>query len=408
MGELLLDGLRAIRAHKLRSVLTLSGIVFGVAAVVSMFSIVAGIKSLVIEDFDKMGMKEAFSFDRSDASGDSAWQRASRGLVLADAPALDALEGVVLATPVFTQEQIGQGPLAPRRFPVYGIGPHYLHQRRLALVAGRGITALDVDQFSRVAVLGERGAKELFGERHPVGLEFRLDGERYRVVGLVRAIRFQLIGGDWSFLERRVYVPVTTLLTRRNPEREISFVQVSARSYEDVGATLRDAEAALLRRHRGVRDFEIDNFAAEYGENLALVDRIMGGWNIVLGAIAIISLLVGGTGLFGIMQIAVRERVREIGIKKAVGADDEEIRREFLAESLTLAAAGGVLGIALGAGVVLIAELLAVQFGRVWEIPISVPGAVVGLLFSLIVGFGFGLYPASRAAQLDPIEAIRE
>ena len=138
MGELFLDGLRAIRAHKLRSVLTLSGIVFGVAAVVSMFSIVAGIKSLVIEDFDQMGMKEAFSFDRSDASGDSAWQRASQGLVLADAPALDALEGVVLATPVFTQQQIGQGTLEPRRFPVYGIGPHYLHQRRLSLVVGFG------------------------------------------------------------------------------------------------------------------------------------------------------------------------------------------------------------------------------------------------------------------------------
>lgn len=408
MGELLLDGLRAIRAHKLRSLLTLTGVVFGVAAVVSMFSIVAGIKSLVIDDFDRMGMKEAFSLDRADVAGDSAWQRASQGLVLADAPALDALEDVVLATPVFTQEQIGQATLEPRRFPVYGIGPHYLYQRRLSLVAGRGITALDVDRFNRVAVLGERGAKELFGDRHPIGLEFRLGGERYRVVGLVRAIRFQLIGGDWSFLERRIYVPVTTFLARRNPERAISFVHISARSYEDVGVTLRDAEAALLRRHRGVRDFEVDNFAAEYGENLALVDRIMGGWNIVLGAIAIISLLVGGTGLFGIMQIAVRERVREIGIKKAVGADDEEIRREFLAESLTLAAAGGVFGIALAAGVVFVAEMLAAQFGRVWEIPLSVPGALVGLVFSLVVGFAFGLYPASRAAQLDPIEAIRE
>lgn len=408
MAELLLDGLRAIRAHKLRSLLTLTGIVFGVAAVVSMFSLVAGIKHLVMEDFDRMGLKESFSFRQARASGDSAWQRASKGLVLGEAEVLAQASGVVVGTAGYVRDEVGRGLREPRMFPVFGVGPHYLDQWRLQVVAGRGLTELDVRNFQRVAVVGEKAAEELFGRRDPVGLEFRLGGHRYMVVGVVRAVRFQLIPTDWTWIERRIHVPVSTLVSHYDPADHITFVRLTARSYEDVGPTLRDAESILLRQHRGVRDFEIENDAAEYGENVALVNTIMKGWNIVLGAIAIISLLVGGTGLFGILQIAVRERVREIGIRKAVGADDSDIRREFLVESLTLAAAGGLMGILLGTGVIVLAEVVASQFGRAWDIPISVPGAVIGFVFSIAVGLGFGLYPATKAARLDPVEAIRE
>lgn len=188
MGERLVDGLRAIRAHKLRSILTLSGIVFGVAAVVSMFSLVAGIRELVMADFDRMGMKEAFVVRGSFVAGDSAWQRASKGLTLSDATALLDAENAVLATAGYVREEVGQGTLEPRRFPVYGVGPEYLFQRRMELVEGRAITPLDVASFHRVAVLGERGARELFGAHNPVGREFRLGGDRYRVAGVVRAV----------------------------------------------------------------------------------------------------------------------------------------------------------------------------------------------------------------------------
>jgi len=128
----------------------------------------------------------------------------------------------------------------------------------------------------------------------------------------------------------------------------------------------------------------------------------------VLGAIAIISLLIGGIGLFSILQVSVRERMREIGIRKSVGADDADIRREFLAESMTLAALGGVIGILAGAGICLGAESIATTFGRSWSIPISPVGASIGFAFSLLVGFGFGLYPARRAAELDPVTAISQ
>jgi putative ABC transport system permease protein len=408
MVEYVVDGLRAILAHKLRSFLTLSGIVFGVAAVVSMFSIVAGIQQLVISDFDAMGMKESFSYGRHTVRTELARERASKGMVYGDAAALGSAPAIAHASAVLRTEEIGQGSEEPHRFPVLGVSPEYFQQQRMVLTEGRNLTDLDVAERHHVAVVGENAAAQLFGRQNAIGRMIRLGGERYTVVGRVRAVRFRLIPQDWSFMERRVFVPVTTLMAETSPGQSISSVQLTARSVDEVGPGLRDTEAKLLARHRGAHDFEVDNMAAETGRILSLVRRMMAGWNLVLGAIAIISLLVGGIGLFSIMQIAVRERVREIGIRKAVGADDSDIRREFLAESLTLALAGGLAGILLGSGIILIAEKMALRFGKTWEIPISIPGAVVGVLFAAIVGLLFGLYPASKAARLDPIEAIRD
>jgi ABC-type antimicrobial peptide transport system permease subunit len=217
-----------------------------------------------------------------------------------------------------------------------------------------------------------------------------------------------LIPANLEYLERRIYVPVSTYQARFTGDRSIQVIVLRAPSYEAVGPALRDSESKLLRLHRGVRDFEIGNNAAEYGEEMEMVDGILLGWNIVLGAIAVISLLIGGIGLFSILQVSVRERIREIGIRKSVGADDSDIRREFLAESLTLAALGGVIGILAGSGLCLGAEAIAGVFGRDWDIPISPLGANIGFLFSLVVGFGFGIYPARRAAELDPVTAIAQ
>jgi putative ABC transport system permease protein len=305
-------------------------------------------------------------------------------------------------------EMIAQATLEPRRYPIIGTAPMYIEMRQMSVVAGRSLTDLDVAQRAPVAVLGERAARELFGDVDPVGREFRLAGERFRAVGVVRAPRMTLIPANLEYLERRVYVPVSTYQVRFTGNKSIQVIVLQAPSYAAVGPALSDAESKLLRLHRGVRDFEIENNAAEYGEEMEMVDGILLGWNIVLGAIAVISLLIGGIGLFSILQVSVRERVREIGIRKSVGADDADIRREFLAESLTLAALGGVIGILVGSGLCLGAETIAGVFGRDWSIPISPLGATIGFLFSLVVGFGFGIYPARRAAELDPVTAISQ
>jgi len=406
--ELMLDGWRGIRAHKLRSLLTLTGIVFGVASLVAMFSIVTGIKTMVLSDYDQFGMKDTFEFSRSSVDSERAADHASKGLRSADADTLITLATVVDGADGLFGEMIAQATLEPRRYPIIGTAPMYIEMRQMSVVAGRSLTVLDVAERAPVAVLGERAARELFGDVDPVGREFRLAGERFQAIGVVRAPRMTLIPANLEYLERRVYVPVSTYQVRFTGSKSIQVIVLQAPSYAAVGPALSDAESRLLRLHRGVRDFEIENNAAEYGEEMEMVDGILLGWNIVLGAIAVISLLIGGIGLFSILQVSVRERVREIGIRKSVGADDADIRREFLAESLTLAALGGVIGILAGSGLCLGAETIASVFGRDWSIPISPLGAIIGFLFSLVVGFGFGIYPARRAAELDPVTAISQ
>ncbi|UCC71221.1 MAG: ABC transporter permease [Gemmatimonadota bacterium] len=404
--ELLLDGCRAILAHKLRSLLTLTGIVFGVASLVAMFSIVTAIKAMVREDYDRWGLKDTFEFDARSVEAETAADRASKGLRSPEADTLIALESVVDGTDGVFGEQIAYARLEPRRYPVVGTGPEYLEIRRLEVVSGRSLTPLDLAERAPVAVLGARAARELFGDADPLGREFRLGGERFRAAGVVRAPRMTLIPASFEFMERRVYIPVTTYQSRFTGAKSVHAIVLRAPSYEAVGPAINDAESKLLQLHRGVRDFEIDNNAAEYAEDMVMVDGILFGWNVVLGAIAVISLLIGGIGLFSILQVSVRERVREIGIRKSVGADDSDIRREFLAESLTLAAFGGVLGILMGSGLCLSAESIAAVFGRDWSIPISPLGAISGFVFSITVGVGFGIYPAKRAAALDPVTAI--
>ncbi len=363
---------------------------------------------MVLSDYDQFGMKDTFEFSRSSVDSEKAADHVSKGLRSPDADTLIALETVVDGTDGLFGELIGQATLEPRRYPIIGTGPVYIEMRQMSVVAGRSLTDLDVAQRTPVAVLGERAARELFGDIDPVGREFRLAGERFRAVGVVRAPRMTLIPANLEYLERRIYIPVSTYQARFTGSKSVQVIMLRAPSYEAVGPALRDSESKLLQIHRGVRDFEIENNAAEYGEEMVMVDGILLGWNIVLGAIAVISLLIGGIGLFSILQVSVRERVREIGIRKSVGADDADIRREFLAESLTLAALGGVIGILAGSGLCLGAEAIAGVFGRDWSIPISPLGALIGFAFSLVVGFGFGIYPARRAAELDPVAAISQ
>ena len=407
-AELILDALREIRAHKLRSLLTLSGIVFGAASVVSMTSLASAMQTLVYDDLIAMGLSRSFFMDdegpRSDAKGASALRHT--GLRLTDLEALRALPGVAsVHGRNWGQEQVVNAPADRRRVRIDGVDAGYLELRNWRIVAGRGIRPLDVINRSRVAVIGEEMSHNLFGSVNPLGKTITIDGVRFVVIGLVAPIEFDIIPADFSFVGRRIYIPYTFMTRYAKGEGRIDEALVTALPSADFGDVLRRGTALVRQRH-GSEDFTIENEAAEVLSNLAMADNILGGWNGVMYVISGVTLIVGGIGLFSVLLISVRERVHEIGIRKALGADDGAIMQLFLAESLTLAFLGAVLGVAGGAGLTVVTEFIGKQFGKPFVIPVNWPGVVLAVLFALVVGFLFGWYPARRAARLDPIEAI--
>ncbi len=408
-GELILDALREIRAHKLRSLLTLSGIVFGAASVVSMTSLASAMQTLVYDDLIAMGLSRSFFMDdqgpRSDAKGATALRHT--GLRLTDLDALRALPGVAsVHGRNWGTEQVVNAPADRRRVRIDGVDAGYLELRNWRIVAGRGIRPLDVANRARVAVVGEEMSRNLFGNASALGKTITIDGVRFLVIGVVAPIEFDIIPADFSFVGRRIYIPYTFMTRYAKGEGHVDEALVTARASADFGDVLRRGTALVRQRHGGTEDFTIENEAAEVLSNLAMADNILGGWNAVMFTIAGVTLIVGGIGLFSVLLISVRERVHEIGIRKALGADDSAIMRLFLAESLTLAFLGAVLGIGAGAGLTVVTEFIGRQFDKPFAIPVNVPGVALAVVFALVVGFLFGWYPARRAARLDPIEAI--
>ncbi len=407
--ELVTDALREIRGHKLRSLLTLSGIVFGTASVVSMTSLASAMKTLVYDDLISMGLSRSFTANdrgpRSDARGAAALRHT--GLRLVDLEPLRALPGVATVHGRnFGDERVVSASADRRRVRVDGVDAGYLELRNYRITAGRSLRPLDIANCARVAVIGSEVVHDLFGNAAPVGQTITIEGVRFSVIGIVAPIEFDIIPADFSWVARRIYIPYSYLTRYARGEGRVDQVLVTAAPDADFGDVLRHGQVLLRQRHGGTEDFEIDNEAADVLSDLAMADNILGGWNAVMFTIAGVTLIVGGIGLFSVLLISVRERVREIGIRKALGADDAAVLQLFLTESLTLAFLGAVVGIAGGAGLTLITEIIGRQFGKPFVIPVNVPGVFLAVVFALLVGVLFGWYPARRAARLDPIEAI--
>lgn len=408
-AELVEDALREIRAHPLRSLLTLSGIVFGAASLVAMTSLARAMKEMAYRDLESLGFPRSYVLwdrgPREDAS--TAADLRHRGLRLTDLTALQGVPGVAAVhgrNP--GDEMIVAGSADRRRVRVEGVDAGYLEMRGFPLAAGRTLRPLDVAHVARVAVVGDELARDLLGPGTPLGRTITIDGVRFLVVGTVTAPTYEIAPVELDWVGRRVYIPYSYLTRYQLGAGRLTSVMVTAAPDAEFGDVLRRGEALVRQRHGGATDFELENEAADVQEDLAMADGILGGWNAVMYAIAGVTLIVGGIGLFSVLLISVRERVREIGIRKALGADDRDIRRLFLAESLTLAFLGSVTGIAGGAGLILITELISRQFGRDFTIAVHPPGVVLAVVFALLVGLLFGWYPARRAARLDPIEAI--
>jgi putative ABC transport system permease protein len=393
--------LGGIRANKLRSFLTLLGIIIGVASVIAVVSFVEGLNRFVTQKLLNAGANvfvvDKYGFITSQEAFDEASKNPD--VTLADADALRA--GMKHATMVVAEG----GSVAPIHYrskvmnavPVNGRSAGYDLVDDQAIGHGRHLSELDDTERRAVVVLGPEVADELFGSIDPVGRLVRIDRYEFEVVGVTEA-KGKIFGQSQ---DRFVTVPIQTF---KKYWQERGSLSLAVKSVDQASLDLAQQEARnILRARRHQRPGQKDHFGITTSETwLQLYRTLTGGIFVVSIGVAAISLFVGGIVIMNIMLVSVTERTREIGIRKALGARRRDILTQFLVESTTLSVAGGVVGILSGAS-------LALLVGAVTPLPaaLSLGAVLLGVIMSTAVGVFFGSYPAARAARLDPIEALR-
>ncbi len=401
LSESFLTALDSLSANKLRAALTMLGVIIGVAAVIALMSIGNGVNSFITGEIQSIGTNLLVIFTDQDNSGGYPALSLSDVAALSDpinAPALDevaaAVEGI---------QEVIYGSKSSRT-TVSGVTANYLSVNNLnEFQSGDGLTETDIDTTARVAVLGAEVAKDLFGEIFPVGESVKINGVSYRVVGVLVES-----GSGFSNNDSNVYVPVSTAHSRlfagrtRSGEKAINTIIAQAKSEGETDAAIEQITETLRRQHGIIYATDDDFTILSQSDLLETFDTVTATLTAFLGAVAGISLVVGGIGIMNIMLVSVTERTREIGIRKAIGALKRDILVQFLLESITLSVLGGIIGITLG-------WLISRAASRALDIitVVNLSNVVLATGFATAVGVIFGLYPAWRAANLRPIEALR-
>ena len=400
-------GLKGLLLRKTRSLLSTLGVVFGVAAVISMMAIGEGARREAVEQIKLLGTNN-IRIKQLQLTGErraEAERRSARGLTEDDASLIrrniPALLGVAPIKFVNAEVRFeGRQGIAQ----VVGTSPEYEDVTNFRVVGGRFITRFDLTDAKNVCIVGSEVKQELLGYRDALGASIQIGEVSLTVVGVMEAKMIRegrAAAIKLRNINRDVYVPITTALRRfpaTGDPSGIEEVAVRVAQAEHLSLTAHLIPRILSEKHRGVEDYEV--MVPE--ELLAQAQRTQRVFNIVMGSIAGISLLVGGIGIMNIMLANVSERTREIGIRRAIGATKRDILGQFLIETVLICLAGGVIGILLGFGIAAVITLYAK-----WETGFSLASIVVAFGTAASVGLVFGLYPARRAAQLDPVQALR-
>ncbi len=393
-----LIALRALRRNKLRSALTALGIIIGVAAVIAMVGIGNGAKTQVEAQVASLGRNVVTVFPGSFSSvgARGGWGSAST-LTVEDTEAIRRdIAGIVsVSAEVRDRNQVLANGLNWNT-QVNGVDVDFLSIRAWDVTEGVMFSEADVKGAGKVCVIGTTVVKQLFPDVDPLGQTLRVRNIPFIVRGVLQSKGFNFFGQDQ---DDTVLVPYTTHMRRLNRRTTVSSILVEA-SAPEVMQRIQDDMTALLQQRHGGRepDFTVRN-QLELAQTATATTRVMTG---LLGAIAGVSLLVGGIGIMNIMLVSVTERTREIGIRLAIGAHDRDIRVQFLIEAMVLSVFGGIAGVLLGMG---ISQLLSQLNG--WPVLVSTNSILLAVGFSAFIGVAFGFYPAHKAAQLDPIEALR-
>ena len=398
MFEHILSALLALTANKIRAGLTMLGVVIGVLAVTLLVSVGDGARAYLDQTLSSLGtnLLTVQPGKRETRGGFGPHgSTTTRPLTMDDVRAIERqatlLRGV---SPIVTGGGTVRFENRQRDTLVFGVGASFPELRNMDVDVGVFVREEDVSARRRVAVVGRTVARELFGTENPLGKPIRVADGRFRVVGILEA-KGTSLGFD---LDDLVFIPATTAMDLFGQE-QLAQIVTAARSKTEVAAAVDELREVLMRRRNGEETFTIQSQDDLIGVFGSLTDAMTAA----LLAIASVSLLVGGIGIMNIMLVSVRERTREIGVRRALGATRQDILLQFLIEALVLATLGGLLGLALGGGVVAFVNAVAP------DIPLLLSPWIAAIAFgaSFVVGIVSGVVPARRAALLDPVEALR-
>jgi len=397
--EILLSSVRTLRTHKMRSALTMLGVVIGTGALVAVMALIAGLNSSVSAQFQSVGT-DIISVSRYPwvQMGDSEDYQDRKLITTADAEAVGRLSSVGLMAPnIHTRRHIAHEGRTVRYTLVTGTTAEYETIDNFTVESGRFITDLDVDRHRQSVVLGSGVAEELFPVRDPLEKDIRVGGKRFTVIGVLES-KGDIFGESMDDL---VLIPISAF-EKAFGSRRSAVIDCSPAEGVPIERTMDDIRQ-LMRIRRGVARGEADDFAINTQEDLmSAYNSLTGVLYFAMTGIVGLALLVGGIGVMNVMLVSVAERTREIGVRKAIGARRSDIASQFLIESIILTGLGGLIGIIGGSTIGLLVKAAT-------PLPASVTPMAVGLAvgFSVVTGLAFGFYPALRASRLIPIEALR-
>lgn len=386
-------------ANKMRSILTMLGIIIGVAAVIALVSIGNGVKQDIQNSISSLGSNLLMVMPGAPRTpGVRPSQGSMKSLKVSDYQAISKLDGVKAASPYTANSYVTIYQSKNWTTTVSGVSSNFQDVNNWTMAEGRFISSKNVENRERVAVVGQTVVKNLFAGEDPVGKEIRVKNIPFRVIGVLNSKGNGTMGNDQDDV---IFIPYTTAMERVEGVDYLRMVYVVASDDNGIDRLQSDIENLLRVRH-SIKDTNLDDFNIQNMKSIMeTMEQTTGTLTLFLGAVAAISLVVGGIGIMNIMLVSVTERTREIGIRKALGATYFVIVTQFLIEAVVISLMGGLIGIALGIGA---SKLIGLASGM--STVISVPTIVLSFAFSMAIGLIFGIYPARKAAKLNPIDAL--